>query len=106
MANFVGLLPDRIQMVTPNGELINQRVKRNDRNEITENEIDIRLTDNSNYRSTLRRNHLNANTIVVKVSTENTTSSLKIIIDQLTSKVYKIDKLVFDHSVKSTIIQV
>ena len=41
-------------MVTPNGELINQKLKKNDRNEIIENEIDIRLTDNSNYRSTLQ----------------------------------------------------
>ena len=94
-------------MVTPNGDLILQRTKKNNRNEMVESEVDIRLTDNRNFRSTVERNFVDdTNTIEVKVSTENKSSSVNVVIDPLTSKVFKVDKLVYDQSAKSTIIQV
>ena len=92
-------------MVTPNGDLILQKTKTNDRNEMVESEVDIRLTDNRSYRSTVERNFVD-NTIEVKVSTENKSSLVTVVIDPLRSKVLKVDKLAYDLSAKSTIIQV
>jgi len=94
-----------VQIVTPNGDLILQRTKINDQKEMVESEIEIRLTDDRNFRSTVERNFVDS-TIEVKVSTENKSSSLNVVIDPLTSKVFKVDQLVYDQSAKSTIIQV
>ena len=92
-------------MVAPNGDLILQKTRTNDRREMVESEVDIRLTDNRNYHSTVERYFVD-NTIEVKVSTENKSSLVNVVVDPLTLKVLKVDKLVYDLSAKSTIIQV
>jgi hypothetical protein len=89
-------------MVTPFGEVINHNTRRNTQN--VEIEVTVQI-DDKKYVSKIHQKFVGTNKIEVKVSTENKTSLLNIEIHQLTSKISKIDNLVYDVSVKSTIIQ-
>ena len=91
-------------MVSPFGEVTNHKIKRNDQNEITESEVTVQI-DDKKYASSLHRKFVDMNTVEVKVSTQNITSSCTIEIHHLTSKITKIDNLVYDVSIKSTLIQ-
>ena len=91
-------------MVSPFGEVITHNIKRNRQNEIVDSQISVQIADKK-FVSTLQRTFVGINNVEVNVSTENQTSVLKLEIDQLTSKISKIDYLVYDVSVKSTIIQ-
>ena len=71
---------------------------------MTESEVTIQ-TDDKKYASSLHRKFVDINNVEVKVSAQNKTSFCKIEIHHLTSKIMKIDNLVYDVSVKSTLIQ-
>jgi hypothetical protein len=83
---------------------VNQKIRKNSKNEIVETETEVRIGD-KNYRSVLKRNFIDIQTTEVTVSTENVSSTLRIVVDHLTSKVKKVDDLIFDHSARSTMIK-
>ena len=83
---------------------MNQQIRKNLKNEIVETEMEVRIGDKT-YRLTLKRNFIDIQTTDVTVSTENVSSTLQIVVNHLTSKVKKVDDLIFDHSARSTMIK-
>ena len=84
--------------------MTNQRILKNSKNKILETETEVRIAD-KNYRSSLKINFVDTETTDVTVSTEDVSSTLRIVVDHLTSKVKKVDNLIFDHSARSTMIK-
>jgi hypothetical protein len=84
--------------------MLTQKIVRNDKIGSVTIDTDFKVND-VNYRSTLQRRVVDANTVDVKLSTQNSVSTLRIVRDLLTSKILRVDNLSFDESAKSTIIQ-
>jgi len=93
-----------IQIVDPSRSMLTQKIVRNDKIGSVTIDTDFKVND-INYRSTLQRRVVDANTVDIKLSTQNSVSTLRIVRDLLTSKILRVDNLSFDESAKSTIIQ-
>jgi hypothetical protein len=67
-----------------------------------DNEFDA---DGVKRRATLRRSSADAGAVVTDVAVAGSTSSLRVSVDALTSKVLKVDDLRFVYTAKSTMLQ-